>query len=356
MNTPPTPPNTPDISILEKEYVDGIFSMKNGGNIYDNTGKLVCCKMIDIEDGTVNPDTYGVSFEDLNFREIIQSIDDVQFCEDGTVVRVWKYKGEIKISTRKCIDAKKSWWSSRNFEQLFWECISNSEIQNFSESIDENFTYMFVIRHPENVIVVKHRKPSLVIIATIDNKTGESLSNFKSPGNVYKFQRPELNMIDEPIKNISNILRNPKFSKRGIIVKMTLKNFQVKYVKLDYPEFTNIKRIRRNVPYIGMRFIELNKEPEMQKQLYDFFPEHRDIFQTIYNDINKKVVQIQNTYYQVYIKKSLPIEETGLFERTLKQLHGEYKKTHEIVTRQKVYDKLYTLDAKILQYVLGWNL
>lgn len=312
------------------------YTMDKTGDIFDKDNNLVCVKMLELVDA---------NFE--NVKEL-KTIDDVQFCEDGTVVRVWKDQNEIQISTKKCIDASKSWWSLKDFNTLFWECIPDKP--KFIEAIDSGYTYMFVIKHPENIIVVKHKTPTLVHIATIDNKTGKNLENSSPIPFVYKCQKPKIDFEKDPIETIKHLVNNNYIQKRGLLVFS-----ENKIWKFDYPHFKVVKNIRGNVPYIGMRYLELNKEPEMQKQLLFFFPEYRDVFSSIHYNIAKTGTMIHRAYINVFIKKTDQLEFTGNYERTLVQLHGEYRKFKEVITYEKVMTKLNNMDGKILQYVLGWK-
>ena len=53
-------------------------------------------------------------------------------------------------------------------DELFIECIHDT---NIYEHLDKNKCYSFIIRHPENKIVVEHTKPSIIHVSTRDLTT-----------------------------------------------------------------------------------------------------------------------------------------------------------------------------------------
>jgi hypothetical protein len=91
---------------------------------------------------------------------------ETEYCEDGTVIRLYNYNEIWYTSTTRCVTATDSYWSSnKTFDAMFWELFGNDKVG----MLDVNCTYIFVILHKENRIVVNHIANKLVYVSCINN-------------------------------------------------------------------------------------------------------------------------------------------------------------------------------------------
>lgn len=279
----------------------------------------------------------------------------MEYCEDGTVIRLYNYNGSWYTATTRCIDARKSYWSSdKTFNDMFWEIFNSSKYD--INLLDTNYTYSFILIHKENRIVVNHKYNNLIYINRINNLTKqEDFTNYfynEDPRRcVRRTKQIEITMaINYPLDDYYLP------DKRGVIVKfLDTESNSWKLYQYDFNSYTKIKEVRGNVPLIRMRYLELLQEPEKLTLLESNYPEHSMTFAMIKHSMNKLYREVHNLYYQSHIKHSVTVEESNKLYRTLKQLHGQYKKQGTIITLEEVIKKVNTLDKNVIKNLIGWN-
>ena len=292
--------------------------------------------------------------QDLNsveeFYDLINSNNDtkirLEYCEDGTMMRLYNYNNVWYTATTRCIDAKSSFWtSSKNFDTLFWEIFDKSLLS----SLDKNYTYVFILLHKENRIVIKHNVNMLVYISRINNVSfEEDYTNLFY--NIYGIRRPKV--IEA--SNLSEAFCN-KY-KRGIIIKVLDKTINVWNIyKLDFDKYKSIKTVRGNVPELRMRYLELLRNPDDLKLFEMFYGENKYMFNFIRISIIKMIKEVHKLYIDSHIKHCIEVKEGNMFYRTLRQLHAQYKITNKPISFEDVQNKIYSLDKNIIKKFLNWN-
>lgn len=293
-----------------------------------------------------------------NINDFLHSNDfkRIEYCEDGTMIRLYNYNDIWYTSTTRCIDANKSYWTStKNFSDLFWDVFDKSLLT----TLDKAYTYIFVLLHKENRIVVKHKINMLVYISRINNET--FIEDYTQQfNNVYGIRRPKkIDTYDFYNLNLSNNnimerLYHP--FKRGILIKILNKetNKLVTY-KFDFKNYIDIKDIRGNVPEIRMRYLELLNEPERLHIFEKNYNEYKFMFKLIKNELFNLIKTIHQLYIDSHIKHTIKINEDNIYYKTLRQLHAQYKITNVIITFSEVQKKIYTMDKKIIKKLLMWQ-
>ena len=102
---------------------------------------------------------------------------------DGSLLRVWYYKGKWRVSTSGTIDAKKATIDIPSnpygsFEDMFLNIVREYGDVYFI-NLNENYTYSFEMTGPENKIVVDYDKNELTLIGIRDNITNKELDIYK---------------------------------------------------------------------------------------------------------------------------------------------------------------------------------
>ena len=320
------------------------FKNQCNGLIFErSTNEIVCICQPKITELECHTD--AINLVKQNYNSNIR----LEYCEDGTIIRLYNYNNTWYTATTKCIDANNSFWSSKkNFDTMFWEIFDSTLLP----TLDKNFTYFFVLLHKENRIVVKHNVNMLVYISRIDNKSSkEDYGNVFL--NVYGIKRIKYINVNEFL-NTSEDYYN-KF-KRGIIIKIqdaTTGYWDV--YKYDFKMYTLIKSIRGNIPEIRMRYLELLKKPETLDLLEKFYSEHYFMFTFIKASLLKLVKTVYQMYVESHIKHTIEVKEDNLYYRTLRQLHAQYKTTNRSISFVDVQTKIYSLDKKIIKKFLEWQ-
>ena len=163
-------------------------------------------------------------------------------CFEGTLMSLFHHKDKWFLSTRRCLDSKKSVWNNNSHYDLFIEVLNTEGYENleqFTEKLDNSYCYNFILIHHKNNNIVdyssrfgeNYKKLCLAFIRKKDdlseieynemnnflpeNKGNffipiefESLSNFNSVNNIFE-KDSMLNCSEEgvviKIKNDNNI-------------------------------------------------------------------------------------------------------------------------------------------------------
>jgi hypothetical protein len=345
----------------DKTNVLNTLQRQCNGLIFEkNTNKLVAAcqnKITNIEDKN-------------EMKELIDNIKNekhirMEYCEDGTIMRLYNYNGEWYTATTRCINGSDSYWSSnKTFDDMFWETFNRKNI----DKLDENKTYIFILLHTENRIVVRHKFNTLVYICSIDNNTMEEdyrnvFYNYNQKHNYNNKNEQETINIRRP-KQILNFdvnlfVKEPETyfnqTKRGLILKIYDEiNQQWDSYKYDFDAYKMVKAVRGNVPQIRMRFLELLNDPNSLLLLEYHYPEHKFLFAMIKNGVNNICKQIHKLYVDSHIKHNVQVQEDNKFYRTLRQLHAQYKITNTPITLKDVENKIFTLDKHVIKNLLDW--
>lgn len=293
-----------------------------------------------------------------NISEMLQNVDlkRMEYCEDGTIIRLYNYNDTWYTSTTRCIDATKSYWTStKNFSDLFWDVFDKSLLA----TLDKTYTYVFVLLHKENRIVIRHKINMLVYISRINNET--CIEDYTQQfNNVYGIRRPkkidtrDFYKLTLSNNDIMGKLYNP--FKRGVLIKILNKETsQLLTYKFDFKNYIDIKVIRGNVPEVRMRYLELLNDPERLHILEQNYNEYKFMFKLIKNEVFKLTKTIHQLYIDSHIKHITKVTEDNVYYKTLRQLHAQYKITNVPITFSEVQKKIYTMDKRIIKKLLMWQ-
>lgn len=299
---------------FEKCY-DGIYEKIDYKNIEVNFSDL------DINQNST--DLYNKEIKDYTVEKFI----------DGSIIKIYKYIDSWYTSTSKTIDANKNFWSSKkSFKKLVSEATKTKDIESFYDTLDENYMYTFLLQHPEIQCVEK----SDVGCLTLLSKTDKKLIETRCEQEKVNLKLEELNRKTENymlyIKNDSEITR----------------------IKLLSQQFKDRKQLLNNNPNIKSTYLDYLKDPEQLQNFRNKFPQYADMFYEMDDKIDKLCNELCVLYRQVYIEKTNP-KIPKRYERTLSQLHGQYKKNRQFTDYNVVFEKIKTLEPYILHYILQIN-
>lgn len=268
----------------------------------------------------------------------------IDFCEDGSVIRVY-YNGEAWMTaTNKCINASFAYWGSdKSFNEMFYEVF---DISNF-EKMDKDFTYFFVLVHTENRVVLKNAKNKIIYIYKINNESGEI---FKSMENELECSMP---------MNTNSLVFDS--SKRGVI--LTPKDMtQRMQFKFDYFEYRAWKDVRGNTPTIRERYIQLLEDSQKKTLMYSYYPEYNMMFYIIEGEFGRLIETLYNLYFNTHVYKIARVnfdeaqEGTQLYYlyKTIKNIHYTHKTQKCSVTRELIQSLLYKLPEGVVMKMFNW--
>jgi len=296
---------------------------------------------------------------------------DIEEAEDGTVLTVFNHRNEWIVSTKRNIDASMVKWSSpRNFLQLLCDAVPDGDaLGTFARDLDPEYTYSFILLHPENHLVVQHQKPRIVYISKRNRKTLQE-SNVSSAENRVQIgedgkretgQRTfewavERNSMD-PRRCLENLNKEERVdgrieeSKRGIILSKKV-GHNVERTMIDYKWFYEANQLRKGQPSMHLSYLACNPE-EKQKMRKYFGP------LPMFNEIDVLLRNLAQytfaVYRDSYVRKQFKVSPEHPICKTLRRLHYDYyKTTKEPIRMHDVLDVLRNTHPRVLDYMLRY--
>ena len=284
------------------------------------------------------------TFEELT---TLDADTELEYCEDGTVIRVYNYLDSWHVATTKKIDANKAFWGgSKSFGEMFY----NLTYEKYTpgtigyeqdglrpiidwDSLDTNYTYNYILKHNENRIVVVHPVNKVMFVSKTNNTSGEV---DKTGSEIETFNYTANTSFEEYFRS----------DKRGIIYK----NY-----KYDFSNYTLVKSVRGNVPHMQMRYLQLLNDPSSLFILENTYPECQFTFAMVKHCLTNLYKQVHSMYIESHVKHLMQVYPAHPMYRTLKQLHSHYKNDGTVITLDVVRDKVNNLNPYVIAKLMHWD-
>lgn len=232
---------------------------------------------------------------------------------DGTLVRLFYHDGIWKKATKNSMDAYKAYWNnSKSFGEMFDECAISLDY----DLLDRKNCYSFVIQHSENRIITPYQQNTLVHLLTRDMTTMEEID---VDVGIPKPRRFHFNNIHDIFYSLVNAV----WTFQGYV----LINSQRDRLKIENPNYTYVKELKGNNTNLKMRILQLLHN----RQKYEFlkyFPEHRELVQSVILDVQHLATKIHRTYIQRFVKKNQDYPQPEEYTTFLKKLDWLYHQFH----------------------------
>lgn len=186
---------------------------------------------------------------------------------DGSLIRLYHYKDTWHIATTKAIDAGDAHWiSQKSFKTLFLEACLGTKF-NWTE-LNKDYTYSFVLQHPESRNVSPVNSMRIVHVATRDLCTLEEVSVFGEEG---------LRSVSRPVEILGGYdyeNSNDDWELQGTVVQTSdFRRFKVKN-----PAWLHAQELKGNHSNMANRFLELRNDAAKMAEFLKYFPEYTDAF------------------------------------------------------------------------------
>ena len=340
-----------DLSIMkyDKEY------LTENMDLVDSLG-MFRSVIVDNESNKVvsfaPPKSY--KYDDLKDNEHLVCTEYVE----GTMINVFwnKYTDGWELATRSNIGGKCKYNldSSKTFRYMFLDAMNYIGLE-FAD-LNKNYSYSFVLQHPENRIVIPIQSPDLILISmysfdgykvTINNYFGESLLSDKIKNLMLK----AMGSVSE-----DNGYLSCDYKTVGYVYTV---NGGFKRTKIRNREYEFVRRLKGNSPKLQFQYYNLLRQRKIQTYL-NYYPEHKDKFLRYRDDLYEYTATLYQNYIRCYIQKEKPLKEFDYKYRShMFKIHEIYishlKPRGKYVNKSIVIDYLNKLHPAQLMYSINYH-
>jgi hypothetical protein len=310
------------------------FSLKivcecNGIILNKNTLAVQCYTFDKCSDGNIEN-------TNLDFNELY-----LEYAIEGTLLRLFYYNDNWIMSTKKCIDAKKSRWvSTKNYYELVKDFI---DLDNLYSTLNKNYCYSFILIHPDNKIVVNYTDKALYHISTRDLTTlNEIVVEITGMNNIKKklIDKNELQSV------MNNTLTDTTLYYEGYI--LVDKHFN-RY-KLKNSIYQDARNIWGNTNNRFYRFLELRKDYHLFQKYLMYFQYDTTKFIEYEKRLDELCRDILENYVERNIKRTIQ-KVPFYYTKLIYQLHGNFLRDRVKTDYNKVMILLSEQDPKKICYL-----
>ncbi|MCL2436638.1 MAG: hypothetical protein FWD00_01220 [Clostridiales bacterium] len=226
---------------------------------------------------------YGEPYADIIDWETAKVEEKI----DGSLIKVWNYRGKWIISTNGTIfaekaaigaaDEKKANTTFNNFAELFENARINSKLD--FDFLNPQYTYMFEIVSPYNRIVALYDSIDIYHIGTRDNTT---LLEIEIDIGIKKPRTYLCNSLKDLIEMASTL----RYCEEGYVVKD--KNY--KRIKVKSPAYVAVHHLISGMNEKGL--LELMRTNEANEFL-TYFPEYKQNIDILSEKIDRLISHIE---------------------------------------------------------------
>ncbi len=254
-------------SQIDSDFTNPIVCDARGIIIDTNEMKVVCYPFVKFFN-------YGERYASPIDWEMARAFQKI----DGSLIKMWFYKGEWRLSTNGTIDAFKA----PAFEDNSFGDYAK-EVLNLTNDLDKNSTHMFELVSPYTQVVIHYPFPMTYYLGSRNNITG---MEYDEP---IEWLRPE----SYPISNIDEVVewaRNLPANQEGFVIC----DRDYHRIKVKSPGYLIAHRLANNGVLTNERALQLIFINEQEEYL-SYFPGAAERFHEIERKYNEVKQDITNT-------------------------------------------------------------
>lgn len=177
--------------------------------------------------------------------------------EDGSLITLWYYKGEWRLSTSGTIDADTtSNGAEYTFAELVWNTVASmyGSKEAFLAKLNPEYNYMFELCTPWNIVVAQHQVSRLVLHGVRDMNTWKEL-------HIHNFDLVQAKVYDlKDEADIRATFEGKSWQEEGYIV---MDKHTMERVKIKNPAYVSVHHVKSGVsPYEIVNVIKTNEIDE----------------------------------------------------------------------------------------------
>ena len=341
------------------------LKIKNKGNLcimkYDkgqicneNFYSLGLFRSIVVKDGKIISFSPPKSMNYGNFRDRY-NINDCRFEEfvEGTMIHCF-FDERWEIATKSVIGAgfKGSNIQAKTFKDMFLDAMFECKMR--FDHLNKDYSYIFILQHPDNRIVTPFEKPALVLLKIYKN---EELVHEK---NIYAKEFDELRMLTRtPYKytyttweDVDHCHDRLDWFHPGVMMYAP----DGTRSKIRNKKYENVKRLKGNSFKMQYQYLNLRKMRKIGEFL-KYYPELQDKFTKYRNDVHVWTKRLYNYYVGFKIKHEIEnVQIPYQFRPHVWNLHNIYIAYGKSITFQKVIQYVNDLDPRRMMFAMNYEL
>jgi len=302
---------TEELGISVKEYEEEglyVFNYSQFGSPKTHPVVLECRGLITTNDLVPVCRPFDRFFNIGEALEITQNVDisksDIFEKADGSLVKMYCYKGLWHVATRGTAFAESVNYTEETFQDLILEALGCNSMDDFRDRMCEahrDYTYVLEYTSPKNRVVTPYTTSELVLLGVRHNATGKESSGSTDVKHLADDLKTYCHLNVRPAKSYT-------FTSKEEMMKavQSLPGLQEGFVCYDQGKrikaksdlYERVHRLRGdNVP-TPKRIIELVVTNEVEEYLA-YFEEDRKMFQPYMDAFDDMVKEAHNLYWKV---------------------------------------------------------
>jgi hypothetical protein len=267
------------------------------------------------------PDRYEDSKERVENQYADYTVEELL---DGSLMKLYYWDGDWRLSTNRCISAINARWNNyRSFEEYFYEAFDRTHL----ESLNKDLVYGFVLCHPENRIVTIYASPTVYHVYTAKKSDGTEVD---VELDIKEVQKPRTRDI-KTFEQFEMTLERLPWNDRGFMLIRKTEN-GVERVVCEGTQYLEVKTIRGDQQNMVYRYLDLQKNnPEGWKEFVHYYPEYA----SVEIQLNQLSTLIHWLYMSYYVNKTTRFIHPKYWELT-NELHTLYLRTKQPTTFETV--------------------
>ena len=270
---------------------------------------------------------------------------------EGSLLRLFHFNDRWYLSTHHRLDAFKSRWSSgSSFGELFVDALKreyeyglrdmfsleeNEDIfEAFKNRLDKTEQYVFLLRNTtQNRIVCdapSKNDPGLCYIGCFKNNVLETSS---IPLHLYLPTPSRLTF--ENVEELNKYVEECDVKKYQGVVGFS----GTHCVKIVSPSYSRLFNVRGNQPSLKYRYLEVRNNVELKQDFLNLYTDMKNTFSEYERNLNSIASVIHKYYMRRFVRHEYLMVAKPYF-KIMSSCHTDYKNTGEIVTLQKVLNKI----------------
>ena len=262
---------------------------------------------------------------------------------EGTMINVFWDRNEEHwiIATRSTIYIDPSICNTKTFDNMFYDAAFDNKL--ILDELSHDYSYSFVLQHPNNRIVLPIFKPQLYLIAIYSFE-----GNIVSSHDIADFPVFQMTTVKSPA--IFQLTSYSEFQERTNILDYTYLGVVFTNLatglrtKFRNPNYENVRHLKGSQAKLQHQYLVLRNAGNVGEHLR-FFPQDKQIFALFRDQIHSFSQTLRDNYISCYIRKEGPlIEYSEEYRSHMFNLHLIYKS----VLRQQ---KRFLMFSDVVSYV-----